>query len=398
MRAYWAQRRANEGMTPAPREGPFAPRTEELLEERLVMILSRNSKRNTVFSIADRLTKALQREGQSDVSVTPKDVKRMLTTLREEGAYHPEFVEDGEFYRLRTHFESGELTLDEDAFPKRREGRYSVIDTSFGAIANTELGNINHRADALHAFYHLLAEQGIKTVLHMGDLIAGPPSKATKGEIRFESLDQQAEYLAKNYPLVKGITTYFITAPDCEGKFIDKEKLEVGTYLQSVLAQHEREDLQYIGHKSAQVSMPVQHVTPRGKKKTEWALVNMAHGSGTIPYARSYPLQKMVQSLQGGTKPDVLLLGHFMQLEWLMEREIWGGQVGGFKDQTPSMVNRRQHSDVGGLMVTLQQPRPGEDYANDQRFAAWARPRTFFNQGFYERNKAYRRTHPRRRR
>ncbi|RME31263.1 hypothetical protein D6789_03305 [Candidatus Woesearchaeota archaeon] len=394
MREYWARRRSKEGLKPVERDGPFPPRTEAFLEERLVKMLSRDSEQNTIERLANRLTQQLQKADKGDVSVTTNDVARILTRLRKEGVYNPIYNEDGDYYQLSTHFESGDLTLDASAFPSRREGRFTLIDTRFGAIANTELGNIGFRDDALLAYYHVLAARGVKTVLHHGDIIAGPPTKATKGEIRFESLEQQAEYLAKNYPAVDGITTYFITAPDCEGKFINTKKLEVGAYLQNVLAAHGREDLIYIGHGSANVKVPVQYITPRGKKKTLYALVHMAHGSGRTPYARSYPLQKMVQSLQGGTKPDLLTLGHFMQVEWLMEREIWGAQIGGFKEQTPSMVNRRQHADVAGTIITLKVPGPGEDKTNDQRFAAVFSPVVFFNREFYEQHKAYRRTNP----
>ncbi len=363
------------------------------LEDQLVRSIRRDSEKNTIEELANRLTRRLQEELRSDISVTTDDVAQLLTALRDEGIYKPEYVENGGYFRLSTHFEAGALELGPEAFPRRREGRFVLVDTVFGAIANTELGNIGYRDDALLAYYNVLAERGIKTVLHLGDIIAGPPTKATKGEVRFESLEQQAEYLAKNYPRVDDITTLFITAPDCEGKFIDREKLDVGAYLQHVLQQHGRDDLVYLGHKSANITMPVQELV-RGKKRTEKALVHLAHGSGRRPYARSYPLQKTIQSLQGGTKPDLLLLGHFMQVEWFMEREIWGAQVGGFKEQTPSMVNYRQHADVAGTIIRLMLPRPGEDVTNDQRFAASFTPIVFFNREFYEQHRSYRRTNP----
>jgi len=310
-----------------------------------------------------------------------------LVALRQEGVYKPELREHrgSYFYRLST--EPG--TVDPfDIAPYWDPGQER---TRFAAIANTELGHRNHRDDALHAFYEICKRDGINTVLHCGDLIAGEISAKTKNEVLIEGPKYQTQHFIKNYPQVPGIDTFFITAPDCEGTFIKKHKMMVGPYIERKAREAGRTDLHYVGHGEQDILMPVNGLDDNGNAIRKQARVRMGHLTGRTPYARSYPAQKMVESIQGGTKPHVLLLGHLCHLEQIFEREVWTVQVGGFKDQSSSMRNNRQSADIGGYICELMIPRAGQEVFQDQEFALESEAITFFNRDYYLRSdKTYR--------
>ncbi len=153
-----------------------------------------------------------------------------------------------------------------DSFEKRRE--YSIPDKRktkrFGVIGDTHIGSLYERVDALHEFYKLLKKEGIKTVLHAGDMLAG--HKVYRGqefEVYALGFEQQLESLLKNYPN-NGITTFFIT-----GNHDDSYRRDSGI---NVGKEIKRKDLVYLGHESARINI--------GKGKYE-----LLHPSGGTSYA-----------------------------------------------------------------------------------------------------------------
>jgi len=64
-----------------------------------------------------------------------------------------------------------------------------------------------------------------------------------------------------------------------------------------------REDIEYLGMDTARF------VVKRPKERD--IAIDMMHPDGGVSYALSYKPQKIIESLESGTKPDVLLVGHF---------------------------------------------------------------------------------------
>jgi hypothetical protein len=311
------------------------------------------------------------------VGTTPKNVGRYLEIIDKQPQFSIVATRDGKnvYYDLASTISPVlplRLTPTESAqfFP---DGK-----VRFGAIANTEFGNKYHRGDALHSYYHLLSEEGIRLVLLCGDILAGPPSIKNEEELIFGDMERQIKHFVKNFPRRKDITTLFLTSNYHEGGFIKKEKINIGEEIQRVARENNRNDLRYVGHIKQDMIMNVE-----GKD----ARIRIGHLMGAIPYAKSYPLQKMIESIQGGTKPHMMVVGHLYHLEQLFERGIWGYQVGSFIDQTPSMLNARQGTDVGGYIFTLK--RPSEKEYTKQgfprgQFKVQAQQVTFFNAEYYK--------------
>ena len=74
----------------------------------------------------------------------------------------------------------------------------------------------------------------------------------------------------------------------------------------------------------------------------------------------SYRMQKIIESLEGGTKPDLLAAGHFHKMDLLPSyRNVLGIQTGTMQDQTPFMVRKGLAANVGGWIIRIE---PGDGH------------------------------------
>ena len=99
----------------------------------------------------------------------------------------------------------------------------------FGIVSDTHLGSLYERLDELHTFYSICKKKEIEVVLHAGDIIDGN-GKMYRGhlnEIHTYGAERQVKWVEKNYPKIKGITTYFITGNHC-CSFYNDNGIDVG--------------------------------------------------------------------------------------------------------------------------------------------------------------------------
>jgi hypothetical protein len=111
-----------------------------------------------------------------------------------------------------------------------------------------------------------------------------------------------------------------------------------------------------------------------GKRTT---LVVMHPGGGSS-YAYSYRPQKIVESLSGGEKPGVLIIGHYHKLSCNLIRNVWMLQAGTTMDQSVFMRKKGLEAHVGGFIVTLQQ-----DAETGAIFRCVADQRVYFDRAYY---------------
>jgi predicted phosphodiesterase/transcriptional regulator len=216
-------------------------------------------------------------------------------------------------------------------------------DFTFGVVSDTHMCNENFRPDVLEAAYDYFAQQGITTVFHAGNLIDGE-FHGNMYEITAHGMHDQACVVAGSYPQRKGITTYFITGDCHEGWYQKREGVHIGFYIQKVCEEHGRTDMVHIGHIEQDVILEM----PYGKMN-----IRIMHPGGGSAYATSYSAQKLVESFQGGDKPNLLLMGHYHKFCFNMPREVPTIQCGCMCDQTTFMRKLKLIAEVGFMTVTI---------------------------------------------
>ena len=206
----------------------------------------------------------------------------------------------------------------------------------FGVIADTHFGSTEERVDALEVYYANAEKRGITTILHAGDVLAG--HKIYKGqefEVHQLGWHNQLEWFRKSAPRHKGMKTIFIVG-NHDTSFKHLAGVDPGTAMAAV-----RDDWEYIGEYVGEVIME----TADGREFK----VQLLHPGGGTTYAISYRTQKIIESLAGGDKPHMLVIGHLHKMELLPNyRNVVGVQAGCFEDQTSLLKRSASQAMVGG--------------------------------------------------
>ena len=66
-------------------------------------------------------------------------------------------------------------------------------------------------------------------------------------------------------------------------------------------------------------------------------ILELNHPLDGAAYALSYSLQKYIESMQGGTKPNILLNGHHHKAMYLFYRNVHAFEAGTFQAQSSWM-------------------------------------------------------------
>jgi predicted phosphodiesterase len=248
------------------------------------------------------------------------------------------------------HKEKPKLVQHDIELPKLEFGHLplSVTDYGdwlrFGLVADTHMCCKEERLAELHNQYDIFEREGICTVFHAGNPIDGYVARINGESVYSSTIDGQAQYFADNYPARKGIKTFFITGDDHESWF--SPGFNIGAYLQFVAEKAGRTDLEYIGHVEADVEIK----TGKGVS----TIIKIQHPGGGSAYARSYTGQKIVESMEGGEKPAILVLGHYHVSNYMNERNIHVIALPGFQDQTIFARKKRLRMEVGGAILEFK--------------------------------------------
>lgn len=212
------------------------------------------------------------------------------------------------------------------------EGEYA----RFGVISDTQLGSRFANMPFLSLAYDIFEREGIHTVYHPGDLVDGKMRhQGHEFELLVHGEDAQRDYCVNEYPRRDGIDTYFITG-NHDLSFFKLSGSDIGEKIAQI-----RPDMHYLGQESADIDIE----TRDGKVKC-----NLSHpGKGTA-YAISYHSQKHIESLERGTKPNIIFVGHFHKMEKIFYQNVHLIQTGTTQYQTPFM-KRNNNAAMLGLWI-----------------------------------------------
>jgi hypothetical protein len=320
----------------------------------LQSLIQRCLKRNQVMSI-EELSDKLDR--------SPKRIREAIQELKDRGSLLGHTV-DGRVQILHSVvLEPGKSEV------AGKPGDWSHV---FGITGDNHLCNRNSRLDVLNDAYDHFEREGITTVYNTGNWIDGE-ARFNKNElVTAPGLDRQLDYMIDKWPQKPGIITHYIAGDDHEGWYQQREGIEVGRHLQHIAEEQGREDLRYLGYAEADICL---------KYGTGSSVLKILHPGGGSSYATSYTAQKIVESYQGGEKPQILFIGHYHKFEYGYPREVHCVQTGCTTDQSLFMRKHKIAAHVGFLTVKIKQA----DDGHVSRVAVEWFP--YYDRGFYQANK-----------
>ncbi len=206
----------------------------------------------------------------------------------------------------------------------------------FGVVSDNHINSKYTQITLLHEAYDRFQREGIKHVYNAGDIDEGEQMrKGHQYECYHQGADDHVDEIVRVYPVREKITTHFITG-NHDASFIKLSGIDIGKQIAN-----QRPDMNYLGQDDVIVNL-----TPHCR-------LEVMHPGGGSAYAWSYRPQKIVESLEGGTKPNVLLIGHYHKAEYLFYRNVHILQAGTTQAQTPWMRSKALHASMGCWIVDL---------------------------------------------
>jgi hypothetical protein len=209
----------------------------------------------------------------------------------------------------------------------------------FGLTGDRHHGSLYQHADALHAYYDYVAAQDIDVVYDCGDILDGHRIyKGQEFELRDIGAEAQIARLAKDGRFAD-VRTRFITG-NHDASFKHAAGVCVGKMIEQSVDGYE-----FLGEEQATVRFD----TPNGGYT-----LGLIHPGGGSSYALSYRPQKIIESISGGHKPNMLAIGHYHKAEQMPTyRNVCGIQAGTFQRQTPFMARQGLAAHVGGWVIEI---------------------------------------------
>jgi hypothetical protein len=220
----------------------------------------------------------------------------------------------------------------EFSIPKGRVRVAVFGDTHFGSRFEEEAGLKAYAAECLAS--------GCEHGLHAGDVLEG--HRLYRGQEYETNAHGWEEQLVRFTQRVEGLEfgcpISFITG-NHDISFLRAGGINVGIGLQGAATHDAGRDWRFIGQDQGRINLG----------GIEWMLL---HPGGGSSYALSYRPQKIVEQIEGGRKPDVLLIGNYHKSEMMPSyRNVTTIQVGCFQRQTPFMLTKGLSAHMGGWII-----------------------------------------------
>ena len=186
----------------------------------------------------------------------------------------------------------------------------------FLLISDTHLCSKYDRLDILRYLYAKADERGVKHILHSGDFTDGRSNRPEHiYELKETSYEGQVDYCVDKYPTFSG-KTYVIS-----GNHDDWWYKSTGSEIVKAIAKR-RDDIVYLGSDVADLKI--------GKLK-----IRLFHGKGGNAYAKSYKIQKYLDSIPLEERPHILQTGHVHQSFYMKQDDTHCFQTSCLEDLTP---------------------------------------------------------------
>lgn len=192
----------------------------------------------------------------------------------------------------------------------------------FAQITDLHFGSRYHLNAQLHDFVKRAYARGVRTILVTGDVLEGCYRHA-QWELTHHGFYDQASYCAEAMPKHDGLTYHFITG-NHDQTFSDANGMSAGRALVEVFNAHGRKDLVFHGDRGARIRLAARE-NERGLVVALW------HPLKGPAYALSYKLQKYIEQLPVGRKPDVVFAGHWHQSVYFTTRGVHAFSGGCFQ-------------------------------------------------------------------
>lgn len=213
----------------------------------------------------------------------------------------------------------------------------------FAVASDIHFASKLHRGECLKDFIDTAMEDfGVKLVLMPGDIVAGINMyRGQLNEITGWGAEHQVAAAVDGLPRRTGLSYKMIG-----GNHDESLMHAAGANVVKAIAKA-RPDVEQYGFYSAMVDL----VVPGAKKPIK---IELHHPDKAGAYALSYHMQKEIEQIPPGMKPQMIFMGHTHQVNFLPDyRGIAGFYCGTFEDQTLFLKRKHASPNIGGWIVRV---------------------------------------------
>lgn len=227
---------------------------------------------------------------------------------------------------LQTIARSGTL----DRSHKRIDADWFEGDTlRVGVISDTHIGSLYFRDDWLQGALDRFAHDEVDIVVHVGDVTEGMSNRPGHiYELQHLGYSEQKQAAIEQLQPFTSWPLYMIDG-NHDRWFIKSNGAKI---VQDIAA--DLPNTQFIGHDTGAIDIA-------------GIAIQLWHGEDGSSYAHSYRLQKVIEALPGGGKPNILLTGHVHKSGYFFERNVHAILSGCIEEQTPFMRGKRLPAHTG---------------------------------------------------
>lgn len=221
-------------------------------------------------------------------------------------------------------------------------------------ISDTHLASKYDRLDILRYLYAEAEDRGVNYVLHSGDLVDGKSNRPQHiYELKETSYTGQRDYVIDKYPN-SSVPTYLISG-NHDQWWVQRCGADICKDIAS-----KREDMHYLGSDCEDLMI--------GKLR-----IRLRHGSGGNAYAKSYKLQKYLDTIPLEERPHILQMGHIHQAFYMKQDKTHCFQTSCLQDLTPFERSMGFNNDKSCWWVTVYTDNKGNPVKINQELETFSK-------------------------
>jgi len=202
----------------------------------------------------------------------------------------------------------------------------------FGYFADAHMGEKHFHEELWREMIRVFRREGVKHVYSAGDNLEGMSGREGHiYELAHIGASAQLAYAEQMFGLAKDIKFHII---DGNHDAWFKDKNNAGLVAGAELARRCK-NVQFLGEWEADVKL--------GDNCT----MKLFHGNDGTSYADSYKIQKLIESFEGGKKPNIILSGHYHKQVAIFRRNVFGFECGTLCGQTRFMRGKKLQAHLG---------------------------------------------------
>ncbi len=198
-----------------------------------------------------------------------------------------------------------------------------------GVIGDTHLGSSYTSEHNIYKAFEEFKKAGVDFMVHSGDVTEGMSNRPGHiyelSHLGYDKMKEHAIKVLSQCP----VASFYIDG-NHDRWFIKSNGANIVKDICNTIP-----NATFLGHDEGDIKL---------KNNTT---LRLWHGEDGNSYATSYRIQKVVESLSGGEKPNILLLGHTHKQAYIFERNIQCVSTGCMQYQTPWMRGKRISAHVG---------------------------------------------------